>query len=247
MLISFKNKVVLVTGAGRGLGFQMAKDFVDAGAHLILTAARPASLKQMQRYFKKHKVNCHRLDLTDPLSVGDFLKRLAPYPRIDVCVNNAGINHIDFLEDTKPEDWDDMVSVNLKGPYLLTRAVGQKMKKRGYGRIVNICSIFGIVSRPKRSIYSMTKSGLIGFTTAVSNELASYGVLVNAVSPGFILTDLTRKNLSPAELKSLITQIPVGRLGQPSDISGVVLYLASEFNTYITGKNIVVDGGFIDA
>ena len=136
--------------------------------------------------------------------------------------------------------------MNLKGPYLLTRLVATKMKKNHYGRIINMASIFGVVSRPKRSIYSMTKAGIIGFTVAISNELAPWGVLANTVSPGFILTDLTRKNLSVAERRALTAQIPLGRLGQPSDISRVVLFLASDWNTYLTGKNIIVDGGFID-
>jgi 3-oxoacyl-[acyl-carrier protein] reductase len=121
------------------------------------------------------------------------------------------------------------------------------MKKNHYGRIINIGSIFGTVSRAKRSIYSVTKSGIHGLTVAVSNELAPFGVLVNTVSPGFVLTDLTRKNLTEKERLELAKQIPVGRLALPQDISRVVVFLASDLNTYLTGKNITVDGGFIDA
>ncbi|MDE2223068.1 MAG: SDR family oxidoreductase, partial [Candidatus Omnitrophica bacterium] len=185
-------------------------------------------------------------DFTNDSSVSAFLGQLETLPKIDVCVNNAGINNLDFVEDSKEKDWDDILAVNLKGPYLLTRLLARKMKKNRYGRIINISSIMSIVSRPKRSIYSTTKAGIAGFTKAVSNELAGHRILVNAVSPGIIITDLTRKNLTDKERQDLARQIPAGRLGVPSEISSVVLFLASKLNTYLTGKNIVVDGGFID-
>ncbi len=248
MKFDFSGRVVLVTGATRGIGKQIADDFVQRGAELLGTGTDKKTVERLNKQAKalgvKKRYYC--VDFTDPKSVKVFLKEIEKRRRIDICINNAGINRINFLEDTKEKDWNDIVAVNLKGPYLLTRAVGKMMKKNRYGRIINMASIFGVVSRAKRSIYSMTKSGIIGFTKAVSNELAPYGVLVNAVSPGFILTDLTRKNLSATQRKALTARIPVGRLGQPSDISGVVLFLASGLNSYITGKNIVADGGFID-
>ena len=248
MKIDFSKRVVLVTGATRGIGKQIADDFAELGAELLLTGTDKKEIERMNKLAKAGEVKKRyfAVDFTDDKSVTIFLKEIEKYPKIDICVNNAGINSIDFLEDSKPSDWQDIVDVNLKGPYLLTRLVATKMKKNHYGRIINMASIFGVVSRPKRSIYSMTKAGIIGFTVAISNELAPWGVLANTVSPGFILTDLTRKNLSVAERRALTAQIPLGRLGQPSDISRVVLFLASDWNTYLTGKNIIVDGGFID-
>lgn len=248
MKFDFSGRVALVTGATRGIGKQIADDFVQWGAELLGTGTDGKTVECLNKQAKalgvKKRYYC--VDFTDHQSVKVFLKEIEKRRRIDICINNAGINRIDFLEDAKEKDFNDIVAVNLKGPYLLTRTVAKMMKKNRYGRIINMASIFGVVSKPQRSIYSMTKSGIIGFTKAVSNELAPYGVLVNAVSPGFILTDLTRKILSAAERKALTARIPVGRLGRPSDISGVVLFLASGVNSYITGKNIIVDGGFID-
>jgi 3-oxoacyl-[acyl-carrier protein] reductase len=129
---------------------------------------------------------------------------------------------------------------------MITRKVSKIMKSNGYGRIVNISSIFGVISRGKRSIYSITKFGLRGLTLAASNELARHNILVNAVSPGFVLTELTKGILSKKEIADLSKQIPVGRFARPEEISKVVLFLASDMNTYITGQNIIVDGGYVN-
>jgi NAD(P)-dependent dehydrogenase (short-subunit alcohol dehydrogenase family) len=248
MPFNFRNKIVLVTGASRGIGAQLAKEYLESGAQLILTAAQPSSLKRLQQKYKHKgsKVHCCRLDFTDTACVETFLELLAEYSRIDVCVNNAGINEIDDIEHTKLEAWDSIMKVNLKGPFILTRALAAKMKKNKYGRIVNMSSIFGVVTRAKRSIYSSSKSGLLGLTRCSAIELASHNILVNAVSPGFVLTDLTRNILSKEEIRRLTGQIPIARMAQPSDISKTVLFLSSEHNTYIVGQNIIVDGGYVD-
>lgn len=138
------------------------------------------------------------------------------------------------------------MNVNLKAPFLITKTVGRKMKRQGYGRIVNIASVFGVVSREQRAAYSSSKFALRGLTMAVSNELARHNVLVNAVSPGFILTDLTRRILSEQEIVDLAQQIPMRRFGKPEEIAKVVLFLASSMNTYLTGQNIIVDGGYVN-
>ena len=143
------------------------------------------------------------------------------------------------------EDWDDMINVNLRAPYMLIRQISKLMKKNRYGRIINISSIFGVVSREKRSVYTTTKYGLRGMTVTAALELAKYNVLVNAVSPGFIRTDMTAKNLSKKEQEQIIKQIPMHRFGTPEDISRTVLFLASPYNSYMTGQNIVVDGGYV--
>jgi 3-oxoacyl-[acyl-carrier protein] reductase len=248
MTLDFTGKVVVVTGATRGIGKQVAEDLSSLGAYLILTGTNKKQIMDLNKAAAKRneKKKYYQVDFSDSLGVKAFLKELESFKQIDVCINNAGINRLDHFEDTKEEDWDAMVAVNLKAPYLLMRTVGKIMKKNQYGRIVNISSIFGVISKAKRSIYSMTKFGLRGLTVTVSNELAQYGVLVNAVSPGFVLTDLTRKNLSEKEQEEIAAQIPMKRLADPSDISRVILFLASDLNTYLTGKNIVVDGGFID-
>ncbi len=144
------------------------------------------------------------------------------------------------------EDFDDIMAVNLKAPFMITRVVAKIMKKNGYGRIVNISSIFGHISREKRSIYSTTKFGLRGLTVAASNELARYNVLVNSVSPGFVLTELTEKILTEEERAEIKSRIPAGRFALPEEISKAVLFLASSLNTYIAGQDIIVDGGYVN-
>ncbi len=249
MKIDFNGKVVLVTGATRGIGRQIADDFTELGAELILTGTNEGEIKSLNRSIEQlenHKKKYYCVNFLDANSTKEFLDVLRDYNRIDVCVNNAGINRIDYIDETKTEDWDDIIAVNLKTPYLITREISKIMQKNAYGRIVNIGSIFGSISREKRSIYSSSKFGLRGLTVASSNELARYNILVNTVSPGFVLTELTKSILSEEEMTELITQVPMGRLAEPSEISKVVLFLASGFNTYLTGQNIIVDGGYVN-
>ena len=162
-------------------------------------------------------------------------------------INNAGVNKIESVTEILVDDWDWMNAINLKGPFLLTQALAENMKSQNSGKIINISSIFGVVSKGKRAAYSSTKWGLIGFTKAVALELAPFNVQVNAVSPGFVDTDLTHQILKPEDIKQLVETIPQGRLAQPDEIAKVVLFLCSDDNTYITGQNIVVDGGFTSA
>ena len=168
------------------------------------------------------------------------------YERIDVCINNAGINRINYIDETLLEDWDDIITVNLKAPFMVIREIAKTMKNNKYGRIVNIASIFGVVSRIKRSIYSASKFGLRGLTLSAANELARYNILVNSVSPGFVSTELTKSILTKEEMSKLVDEIPAGRLAKPDEISRVVIFLASSLNTYIVGQNIIADGGYIN-
>jgi len=246
MKIDFQGKTVLVTGATRGIGKAIANEFAVLGASLLLTGTHAAQIKKLNAAGKKdRKYFC--VDFADAKSTKAFITALKKEKRIDVCVNNAAINKIDLIQDVSQKDWDRAMAVNLRAPFLITKTVSGIMKKHKYGRIINIASVFGVISKPKRSPYTTTKFGLKGFTVAASNELAPYGILVNTVSPGFVLTDLTKKNLSPAQRKKLAAQVPVGRFAQPQEIAKTVVFLASEENTYLTGKNIIVDGGFIDA
>lgn len=243
MKIDFKDRVVLITGATRGIGKQLADDFSRSGARLILTGTHSEQIARLNRsYGNKRAYYC--VDFTDPESMESFMQEIRKYKKIDVCVNNAGINRIDFIDEARLKDWDEVMAVNLRAPFAITSEVSKAMKENRYGRIVNISSIFGVISREKRSIYSSSKFGILGLTTAASNELAQYNVLVNAVSPGFVLTDLTRRILSEKERKAIEREIPEKRFASPADISSVVLFLASSLNTYLTGQNIVVDGGY---
>ncbi|MGO9138863.1 MAG: SDR family NAD(P)-dependent oxidoreductase [Syntrophales bacterium] len=249
MKIDFQGQTVLVTGATRGMGRQFAVDFAKLGANLILTGTDKDKIETLNREAKQDghlPRKYYAVDFANAESTKAFIEAIETYQKIDVCINNAGINRIDFIDETLLDDWKDILSVNLEAPFMITRAVSRLMKKNRYGRIVNIASIFGVISKAKRSVYATTKFGLRGLTVTSAIELAPYNVLVNSVSPGFVLTELTKQILSEAEMEDLSRQVPLGRFAEPEEISSVVLFLASSLNTYLTGQNIVVDGGFVN-
>lgn len=248
MKIDFHGQTVLVTGATRGIGKQVADDFANLGASLILTGTDTKQVESLNEgalhsnALKKYFV----ADFSDKQSTEIFLDEIGRYNRIDVCVNNAGINRINYIDETLVEDFEDIMAVNLHAPFMITRVVSRIMKRNGYGRIVNISSIFGVISKEKRSVYSISKFGLHGLTVSSANELARHNVLVNTVSPGFVKTDLTERILGPEEMAALATQVPLGRFAEPAEIARIVLFLASSLNTYIAGQNIIADGGFVN-
>ena len=250
MEIGFHDKTVLITGATRGIGKQLADDFERLGANLILTGTRPDQIEKLNESLQKEgrgqKIKYFCADFSKEGSLLDFVRELREYERIDVCINNAGINRINYIYDALLTDWEDILNVNLRAPFAILHDVSQIMKRNKYGRIVNIGSIFGVISREKRAIYSSAKSGLVGLTRAVAIDLAPYNILVNCVSPGIVRTDLTESILSEAEVRELTARIPVGRMAVPEDISKVVIFLSSDLNTYITGQNIIVDGGYVN-
>lgn len=250
MEIGFNNKTVLITGATRGIGKQLAHDFERLGANLVLTGTRPEEIKKLnedlEKADNKQNIKYYCADFSNEGSLLNFVQELRKYERIDICINNAAINRINYIYDASFTDWEDVLNVNLRAPFVILHDVSQVMKRNGYGRIVNIASIFGVISKEKRAIYSSSKSGLVGLTKAAAIDLAPYNILVNCVSPGFVLTELTERILTEIEIKDLTARIPLGRMAVPEDISKVVIFLSSELNTYITGQNIIVDGGYVN-
>ncbi len=248
MKVDFTGQVALITGATRGIGKQIAEDLGNLGAELILTGTQKMQIETLKAESdrQRRQRHYHCVDFTCEGSTEAFLRELAKYPRIDVCINNAGINRINMITETDLADWEAIIKVNMRAPFLIVRQVGEKMKQNRYGRIVNISSIFGLLGRQKRGAYTMSKYGLRGLTVTAAIELARYNVLVNTVSPGFVLTDLTKKILSEREIHELCQQIPAGRLATPDEISRVVIFLASSLNTYVTGQNLIVDGGYVN-
>ena len=239
MKIDFTNQNALVTGGTRGIGKQIAEDLVDLGAQVIITGTKEPKGKISQN------IQFVPVNFLDDSSTDDFLNMISN-ETFDVCVNNAGINRIDPFREVKHEDWNDIIKVNLTAPFKVQQAVSHSMVRRKYGRVVNIASVWSEISTPKRASYSSSKFGLRGLTLASAAELAQYNVLINAVSPGFTLTDLTRNVLGPERMKEIAQQIPMRRMADVDEISRVVLFVASRLNTYISGQNIVADGGFVN-
>jgi 3-oxoacyl-[acyl-carrier protein] reductase len=214
-----------VTGASRGIGRGVADLFREHG-HEVVTPSRA------------------ELDLSDLDAVRAFATDKA-LGEIDILINNAGENKPLPLDQIQPEDLERILTVNVSAAFLLARYIGVTMAKRGWGRIVSISSVYSMVSRERRSMYSTSKSALNGMTRALAVELGPKNVLVNAVCPGFVDTDLTRQNNTPEEIAALCALVPLRRLASIPEIAGFIHYLASEANTYITGQSIPIDGGFL--
>ena len=247
MKIDFINKTIIVTGGTRGIGAAIVQLFQECNAQIIATGTNNKELERLNRESAGKKIKYMHLDFTSNKSAQEFLVYLNNQDRIDVLINNAGVNKIDSIDKVSEEDWDWINNVNLRGPFLLTREVSKIMQRQGSGRIVSIASIFGVVSKSKRAAYSTTKWGLVGLTKATALDLASHNILVNAVSPGFVDTELTRQILGDKEIEKLLDTIPLKRLASVKEIAKTVVFLGSEHNTYITGQNIIVDGGFTSA
>ena len=247
MHLTFAKKVVIVTGGTRGIGASMVKEFHKSGAKVIATGTKQHEIDELNSLNEKIGVKYFQLDFLSNESINQFLKAVSKLDQIDALINNAGINKIDSIDKISEIDWERVNDVNLRGPFILTRTISERLKQQKCGRIINIASIFGVVSKEKRAAYSSTKWGLIGFTKAVALDLAPFNVLVNSVSPGFVDTELTRRIIGPENIKKLIETIPQKRLANPDEIAKVVMFLCSDLNTYITGQNIVVDGGFTSA
>ena len=243
----FNGKTALITGATRGIGAVMAKDFYKAGANLILTGTDPKIIDTLNETNERKRINNIKyvqVDFSDDRSTDNFLDEIKSYDQIDICVNNAGTNQINSIDDIKTEDYDLLMKINLRAPFLICREVSQLMKRNKYGRIVNIASIWSVITKAKRSIYTTSKFGVVGLSKTLAVELAPHNILVNSVSPGFTLTELTKRTNSEEEINTIATQIPIKRLAQPDEISKTVLFLASDINSYITAQNLIVDGGF---
>jgi 3-oxoacyl-[acyl-carrier protein] reductase len=247
MNIDFNGQTVLVTGATRGIGAAIVMAFEAAGASLLLTGTNQKEIDELnQRNAQQGKQNVRWLqaDFSSALSTTSFLEVIAQCPPIHVLINNAGTNRISLIDDVSAEDLDMLLSVNLRAPLLLCKSVSRAMKQMNYGRIVNIASIWSVVTKPGRVVYSAAKSGLAGMTRSVAVDLAPYGILVNALSPGFVNTELTNTTLSAEEREGIASQVPLGRFAEPEEIARMVLFLSSKMNSYLTGQNIMVDGGF---
>jgi len=236
-------RVVLVTGATRGIGAAIADAFARDGAQVIRTGTHADEVAELQKKAPKGTTYVPA-DFAAEDSLRQFLGYIAGLDRLDVCVNNAGINIIKPLDDVTAADFDRVAAIDYRAPFLVAQTAARVMRRAKRGHIVNVASIWSVITKKGRTSYSAAKTGLVGLTRSLAVELAGDGVLVNCVSPGFVMTDLTRRSLSEAEIAALAAQVPLGRFAEPDEIARAVAFLASEGNTYITGQNIVIDGGF---
>jgi len=226
-----------VTGGTRGIGAAIALRLAVEGAEVIVAGMRVAA---------ETPAGCseyHAVDFTDAAATEQFAEAIAERP-IDILVNSAGITKIARFAEIEPADFDRIHAVNVRAPFLLCRALVEGMRERGWGRMVNIGSVFGTVSKAERGSYSASKFALDGLTAALAAEVARDGVPVNTVSPGPIEPEMTYAVLSRAEIERLLQEIPIGRLGRPEEIAALVAWLVGPENTYLSGQNVVIDGGF---
>jgi 3-oxoacyl-[acyl-carrier protein] reductase len=244
IIIDLSGKTALITGGTRGIGAAIMKLFYDAGAKIICTGTSPEVIKDLNKKNTDSRIEYLAVNFFNNKSYKLFIKELQRFDRIDILVNNAGVNRIQNNIDTDDVDYNFIMDVNVKGPYRVSREISKKMMKHGYGRIINITSIWSTITRPGRSLYTTSKFAIVGLTKSLAVEFAGNNILVNSVGPGFTLTELTCSTNSLDEQEQISSLIPLKRMAEPSEIANLVLFLASDLNTYITGQNIIIDGGY---
>ena len=244
-MFSLKNKIAIVTGASQGIGKTTAELFSKSGAHVVCIARNEEKIKNLANIISKngHSASYITCDISDSDLLQNTVKSVInDYGKIDILINNAGITRDSLVLRMKNHQWDEVLNTNLKGAFYATKSVLRSMMKNKYGRIINITSIVGLQGNSGQSNYSASKAGLIGFSQSVAKEVASRGITINCIAPGWIETEMTN-NLSQDIKSEIIKNIPIGKTGTTEDIAYTALFLASKESKYITGQTITVDGG----
>ncbi len=243
----FKDKLTLVTGSARGIGREIALAFAKEGSDVVICDVNLEAALNTQKEIQAmgRQSLALAVDVTGLSQVEEMVNKiLDKFKKIDILVNNAGITKDGLLLRMSEADWDSVIDVNLKGTFNCTRSVAKVMLKNRAGKIINIASIIGIIGNAGQVNYAASKAGVIALTKTTARELASRGICVNAIAPGFIKTEMTAK--LPTEVQEkMLSQIPLARFGQPQDVADLCLFLASSDADYITGQVIVVDGGMV--
>lgn len=241
-------KTAVVTGGSRGIGRAICIELAKQGANVVVNySGSEAKAAEVVKEIEAlgPKAIAVQANVADSTSVDSLMKQaMETFGSIDILVNNAGITRDNLLMRMKEQEWDDVMDTNLKGVFLCTKAVTRQMMKQRAGRIINISSIVGVAGNPGQANYVAAKAGVIGLTKTTAQELASRNILVNAIAPGFITTEMT--DALPEEIKeTMLKQIPLAKLGQPEDIAKAVVFLASDSANYITGQTLHIDGGLV--
>ena len=239
-----ESKVALVTGASRGIGAAIASALAQAGAKVIGTATTVKGADQISENLK-NKGRGALLDITNTeSSIALISDILAKEEALDIVINNAGITNDNLLARMKESAWDDVINANLNGTYRICRHVLKPMMKQRYGRIINISSVVGLTGNPGQTNYAASKAGVIGFTKSLAKEVGSRNITANVIAPGFIQTDMTDA-LTTEQVDKMLSQVPLKRLGEAQEIGALVVYLASDSASYITGETININGGML--
>ncbi|QIB26229.1 3-oxoacyl-[acyl-carrier-protein] reductase [Caloranaerobacter azorensis] len=246
--MNLNGKIALITGGSRGIGKAIALKLASLGANIVVNYTKSdAKAKEVIKLAEEMGVRAIavKADVSNKDDVENFINKvLDEFGRIDILVNNAGITRDNLLMRMKEEEWDDVININLKGTFNVTKTAIRSMIKQKSGSIINIASVIGITGNQGQCNYAASKAGIIGFTKSIAKEVAKKKVRVNAVAPGFINTDMTDK-LPDKVKEEYLTKIPLNRLGEPEDIANAVAFLASDLSSYITGQVLIVDGGLL--
>ena len=252
-MADLQGRIALVTGASQGIGRACALELAKAGATVALAARNETKLAEVAAEIAAGggQAAAFALDVASEESIKNGAKAVTDrFGKVEILVNNAGITRDDLMMRMKRADWDDVLSTNLTGTFLLTQALLRQMMKNRWGRIINITSVVGRTGQEGQVNYAASKAGLIGFTRSLAREVASRGITVNAVAPGFILTDMVKDGRSDEEYRGLLEEIAgrsmVGRVGDPDDIANAVAFLAAAGSGFITAQVLTVDGGRMD-
>ncbi|AWH87413.1 3-oxoacyl-ACP reductase FabG [Limnobaculum parvum] len=235
-------KIALVTGASRGIGKAIAEKLVSEGARVIGTATTETGAEAISEYLGTHGKGL-ALNVTDSASIESVLETIrAEFGEIDILINNAGITRDNLLMRMKDDEWQDIIDTNLTSVFRLSKAVMRAMMKKRYGRIITIGSVVGTMGNAGQTNYAAAKAGIIGFSKSLAREVASRGITVNVIAPGFIETDMTRA-LTDEQRSGILSQVPANRLGEAKEIASAAAFLASDEAGYITGETLHVNGG----
>ncbi len=240
-MFNLSGKRVLITGAAGGIGKEISKSFLEVGANIILSGTNINRLQSLKDDLNQ-ECEVFECDLKNVDEINNLLNFLDGSGGVDVLINNAGKTEDNLLMRMTDEQWEDIMLINLTSVMRLTRGIIRGMIKKRWGRIINITSIVALTGNPGQSNYVASKSGLIGFSKSLASEVASRGITVNCIAPGFIKTNMTDK-LNENQTSSILNRIPMNRIGIPIDICSSAIFLASSYSNYITGQTIHVNGG----